>query len=193
MAITQISQVQVRRGLNEDLPQLAAGELGWSTDTLQLYIGNGSTGSPDFAPSLGQTEILTQYSILDFTTGFAGNVITLQGNVVTLQNEITALQNSVGTDNSTTLNSLTNYVTSFSANNAVVNYTLNQGASQRTGVIKVDRVAGSATVGYDEEYSQSGSTDVVMGITANTGYTTIWANTLTATGSLTYRITSLSS
>lgn len=62
MAITQISQVQVRRGLNEDLPQLASGELGWSLDTRQLYIGNGTL--VEGAPSEGLTEILTQYSDL---------------------------------------------------------------------------------------------------------------------------------
>ena len=62
MAIVQISQIQVRRGLNQDLPQLASGEMGWSTDTRQLYIGNGVTGSPDYAPVEGFTEILTQHS-----------------------------------------------------------------------------------------------------------------------------------
>ena len=60
MAILQISQMQVRRGLNQDLPQLASGELGWSLDTRQLYIGNGTIA--EGAPSLGVTEILTQYS-----------------------------------------------------------------------------------------------------------------------------------
>ena len=36
MSIVQISQIQVRRGLNQDLPQLASGELAWSNDTRQL-------------------------------------------------------------------------------------------------------------------------------------------------------------
>jgi hypothetical protein len=62
MAIVQISRIQVRRGLNENLPQLAAGEMGWSTDTQQLYIGNGVTDAPDFAPAEGVTEILTEYT-----------------------------------------------------------------------------------------------------------------------------------
>ena len=62
MAIVQISRIQVRRGLNENLPQLAAGEMGWSTDTQQLYIGNGVTSAPDFAPAEGITEILTEYT-----------------------------------------------------------------------------------------------------------------------------------
>ena len=62
MAIVQISQIQVRRGLQQDLPQLASGEMGWSTDSRRLYIGNGVTGEPDYAPSEGVTEVLTQYS-----------------------------------------------------------------------------------------------------------------------------------
>lgn len=60
MAITQISQVKVRRGLNQDLPQLASGEMGWSLDTRQLYIGNGTLA--EGAPEIGVTEILTEYS-----------------------------------------------------------------------------------------------------------------------------------
>lgn len=62
MAIVQISQIQIRRGLQQDLPQLASGEMGWSTDTRQLYIGNGIIGAPDYAPTEGVTEILTEYS-----------------------------------------------------------------------------------------------------------------------------------
>lgn len=60
MAIVSISRIQHRRGLQQDLPQLAAAELGWSLDSQRLYIGNGpiSEGSP----RLGNTEVLTQYS-----------------------------------------------------------------------------------------------------------------------------------
>ena len=60
MAVTQISRIQQRRGLQQDLPQLASAELGWSLDTRQLYIGNGTTA--EGAPTAGVTEILTQYS-----------------------------------------------------------------------------------------------------------------------------------
>lgn len=62
MAIVQISQMQIRRGLNQDLPQLASGEMGWSLDTRQLYIGNGTL--TEGAPSTGVTEILTEFSDL---------------------------------------------------------------------------------------------------------------------------------
>lgn len=60
MAIVQISQITNRKGLAIDLPQLAGAELGWSTDTRQLWIGNGTLA--DGAPVVGNTEILTEFS-----------------------------------------------------------------------------------------------------------------------------------
>ena len=60
MAIVQISQITQRKGLQADLPQLAGAEFGWSTDTRQLYIGNGTLA--DGAPVIGNTEILTEFS-----------------------------------------------------------------------------------------------------------------------------------
>jgi len=61
MAVIQISKVQVRRGLQENLPQLDGGEMGWSTDERRLYIGNGTLS--EGAPEIGVTEILTEYSV----------------------------------------------------------------------------------------------------------------------------------
>ena len=69
MAIVQISQITNRKGLAVNLPQLAGAELGWSTDTRQLWIGNGTIA--DGAPVVGNTEILTEFSdILNFTTTY---------------------------------------------------------------------------------------------------------------------------
>ena len=70
MAIVQISRITQRKGLLEDLPQpLAGAELGWATDTRQLYIGNGEL--VDGAPVVGNTEVLTEFSdILAFNTGY---------------------------------------------------------------------------------------------------------------------------
>jgi Pectate lyase superfamily protein/Major tropism determinant N-terminal domain len=74
MAVVQISKIQVRRGLEQDLPNLASAEFGWSVDTRKLYIGNGTL--TEGAPSEGRTEVLTQHtpilSILKNYT-FAGN------------------------------------------------------------------------------------------------------------------------
>ena len=60
MAIVQISRITNRRGLQQDLPQLAPGELGWCLDTRLLFIGNGTI--EEGSPALGNTEVLTEYS-----------------------------------------------------------------------------------------------------------------------------------
>jgi hypothetical protein len=60
MAVVQISRIQHRRGLQENFPQLASAELGWSVDKRRLFIGNGTV--EEGAPTTGVTEILTEYS-----------------------------------------------------------------------------------------------------------------------------------
>ena len=62
MPIVSISKIQHRYGLTENLPQLSAAELGWAIDQRRLFIGNGPTS--EGAPSIGNTEILTEYSDL---------------------------------------------------------------------------------------------------------------------------------
>jgi hypothetical protein len=73
MAVTQISRIQHRRGLEQDLPQLSSAELGWSVDTRQLYIGNGTL--EEGAPLVGVTRILTEHDVADITsnTSFYSN------------------------------------------------------------------------------------------------------------------------
>ena len=60
MAIVQISRITQRKGLSENLPQLAGAEFGWVIDQRRLFIGNGTI--QEGAPAIGNTEILTQYS-----------------------------------------------------------------------------------------------------------------------------------
>ena len=73
MAIVQISRIQHRRGLAQNLPQLSHAELGWVTDSRSLYIGNGPTSSG--APIVGNTQVLTEHSnivsLLNYT--YEGN------------------------------------------------------------------------------------------------------------------------
>ena len=73
MAIVQISRIQHRRGLAENLPQLSHAELGWVTNTRELYIGNGPLSAG--APVVGNTAILTEHSdlagLINFT--YEGN------------------------------------------------------------------------------------------------------------------------
>ena len=60
MPIVQISRITNRKGLQENLPQLAGAELGWSIDQRRLFIGNGTL--QEGAPVIGNTEILTEFS-----------------------------------------------------------------------------------------------------------------------------------
>ena len=68
MPIVQISRIQHRRGKRADLPQLAAGELGYVIDEQRLFIGNGTVA--DGAPAVGNTEIMTAGSSA-FTTALS--------------------------------------------------------------------------------------------------------------------------
>lgn len=60
MAIVQVSRITNRKGLTENLPQLAGAELGWAVDSRRLFIGNGTL--QEGAPVIGNTEILTEFS-----------------------------------------------------------------------------------------------------------------------------------
>ncbi len=60
MAVLQLSRITHRKGLAENLPQLAGAELGWVLDERRLFIGNGTI--VDGAPVIGNTEILTEFS-----------------------------------------------------------------------------------------------------------------------------------
>jgi len=70
VAIVQISRITQRKGLFNDLPEpLASAELGWATDTRQLFIGNGTLA--EGAPIIGNTEVLTEFSdILNYATEY---------------------------------------------------------------------------------------------------------------------------
>ena len=193
MAIVQISRIQHRRGLDADLPNLASAELGWSVDTRKLYIGNGTI--EEGAPSLGKTEILTQYSILDFESSYTANILALQSNVVLINSNIVSLTNRVTTLEAGTLSYVStslsagasnNRITTITSNNAVIDYTLSQGSTVRTGSITVSN--SNSIVSFNEDYTETGITDIVFSMNANV--TTANLNyTSTNSGNLLYRIT----
>jgi hypothetical protein len=66
MAIVQISKIIHRIGSQVDLPQLDTGEIGFSTDTRRLFIGNDPILYPPDPNGTTQTEILTEQSSVDF-------------------------------------------------------------------------------------------------------------------------------
>lgn len=82
MAVVQISRIQHRRGLQQDLPNLASAELGWSLDDRRLFIGNGLIG--EGAPVEGRTEILTEHTdILSLANGYTFKGLSAGFQVVT--------------------------------------------------------------------------------------------------------------
>ena len=84
MAIVSVSRMQVRRGLYENLPQLASGELGWAVDQRRLFVGNGTL--EEGAPFIGNTEVLTVEGGNEIILGIyiigAGGEVTLLGGQV---------------------------------------------------------------------------------------------------------------
>lgn len=71
MSVTQISQIQIRRGPESELGVLSGGELGWATDTQRLFIGNGTL--EEGAPIVGNTEILTINNLLALAAAGTGS------------------------------------------------------------------------------------------------------------------------
>lgn len=67
MAIVQISKIQQRTGANIDLPQLDVGEFGFATDERRLYIGNDTELYPPESGLTSQTEVLTEFSRINFS------------------------------------------------------------------------------------------------------------------------------
>lgn len=176
MAIVQISQITNRKGLAVDLPQLAGAELGWSTDSRQLFIGNGTL--EDGAPVIGNTEILTEFS--DIVALIANNRAELQlGTYV-----IKAGQSFAFSDNVTLAEPI------FTVDATVVQaftitYTIKRGTAFRTGTVFVatesnpltpsndlntmDQNAENKTTGFDFVITQTGGTVTVGYTTTSTG------------------------
>ena len=159
MAVIQISKIQVRRGLQENLPQLASGELGWSVDERRLYIGNGTLA--EGAPTVGVTEIITEYS----EDNNAANITLLQSNVNILQSYASLTSNNVA---KTTLVLANN--TSSATNTALtltdsltnlIDYRITRGIEARVGTIKVTQISGNVAV-VDDEYTETGDTGVIL-------------------------------
>ena len=190
MAIVQISQIQIRRGLNQDLPQLASAEMGWSVDTQQLYIGNGSIA--EGAPQTGVTEIMTKRSIAQATAGFNANIAAIYANVTAVQNSFSAFQTvllgNVALPTTATLAAgSSGSITGFASNDVIISYSLTQqsGTLQRTGTIVASRIGSS--VYYSDDYVETSTSDIVLGVTANSTQGNLYYSTTTST-TMTYVI-----
>jgi hypothetical protein len=167
VAIVQISRITNRKGLQENLPQLAGAELGWSIDQRRLFIGNGTL--EEGAPVIGNTEILTEFSD-----------IVAQPTVAELLNNI-ASPNILFSEDANT-------VKAFS-----VNYTIIRGTTYRTGTIMVAAGSISGPISYNDNFVENASTGITLTVTQvdstiNVNYTS--TNT-GLSGSISYLVNNL--
>jgi hypothetical protein len=184
MAVIQISKIQVRSGLQQDLPQLDTGEFGWSIDTRQLYIGNGTTA--EGAPTPGITEILTEFSQGLLST----NISDLQSNVANLQANVTSINSLISglgissvrladaTSSVTTLPNTVISLTSLKSN--TIDYTITRGSTARVGTIKATQYLGTTV--WEDDYSETANTGVILSF-LTTGNVANLAFVTTSTGS----------
>ena len=151
MAIVQVSRITNRKGLAENVPQLAGAEFGWAIDERRLFIGNGTL--QEGAPVIGNTEVLTEYSdVFAGRTQFSfGDYIVNAGTTATLAN-----------------NAVTQTVFTIDANTIPafeVKYMIRRGVYTRTGTYIVvgstDGTGGSLTTS-DANPVQNGSTGVTF-------------------------------
>ena len=164
MAVIQISKIQVRRGLQENLPQLASGELGWSIDERRLFIGNGTL--TEGAPEVGVTEILTEYSNVALGSG---------GSSTTAANLLVKTETLI--DNTTA--NLAN-VSIATVTSRIVDYNIIRGTNTRVGSIKVTNLAGSPVI--EDDYTQTADLGVTLTFVADSS-NVILQYTTTSTGS----------
>jgi hypothetical protein len=139
--------------------------MGWSIDTQQLYIGNGTIA--EGAPATGVTEILTEYSILDFTNSITSNIALINANVAAVASNVAILQNNASSITKILLPSSSGVIAnSMTGNNATITYTLTQANSlQRTGIFKLSRIG--STIVYNDDYNETATSDIVLSATAN--------------------------
>ena len=138
MAIVQISRITNRKGLQENLPQLAGAELGWSIDTRRLYIGNGTL--QEGAPEIGNTEILTEFS-----------EIIPPPNVVELLNNISA-PSTIFSEDANTTKAFT------------VNYAIIRDTTYRTGTLSVVAGSVSGPVAFNDNFIENASTGITLAV-----------------------------
>jgi hypothetical protein len=142
MAIVQISQIKHRRGTNENLPQLGSAELGWSVDTQQLYIGNGTLA--EGAPEIGNTEILTELSAA-------------RGQIPGLPSSYTQ------TITSNTTANIASAAFDSSYPGVTINYVVQRGSNVRNGFIRISQYL--TNLAYDEEYTETADIAVTLAVT----------------------------
>lgn len=151
MAIVQISQIKHRRGLQENLPQLASAELGWSIDSRRLYIGNGSLA--EGAPETGNTEILTQYSNIPGVTSYT-----------------------MVLDNNTANVTVANMAFDSTQPGIMVDYKIDRAGDVRVGTLRIAQLL--SALNWDEDYTETNDIGITFNVyTVSNVYAQVTATT----------------
>lgn len=179
MAVITVSKIQVRSGLQEDLPALDTGEFGWCVDTQRLFIGKGTL--QEGAPTTGVTEILTEFSAgsintsIDLLNANIANLNAYLANVSSILSNITPVTEQV-LDNQSTIVNIGN-VAIDSLSSKVIDYNITRNTAVRIGTISVTNYLTSVV--FNDEYTETADTGVTLYFTGNVetniavlGYTT---------------------
>jgi len=184
MAIVQISQITNRKGLAENLPQLAGAEFGWSTNTRQLWIGNGTL--EDGAPIIGNTEILTEFSNISALFSSTQTQFS-QGTYTRLNGQAVTVLDDSSTTGIFTIDTALTPTFCF-------DYSISRNNTFRTGTVRVAS-AGSASLAYTSwsdasSFIQNADTGVTISVSqALTTITVSYSTTSTGfNGTLNYSI-----
>lgn len=168
MAIVQISQIKHRRGLQENLPQLASAELGWSLDSRRLYIGNGSLD--EGAPETGNTEILTEYSNIPGVTSYTQTLTNNTSNVA-----------------------VANMAFDSTEPGLILDYRVDRAGNVRVGSLRISQL--NTNLAWDDDYTETTDIGVTLNVyTISSTYAQVTATT-TNTGinaNLTFTVNSIS-
>jgi hypothetical protein len=179
VAIVQVSRITNRKGLAENVPQLAGAELGWAIDERRLFIGNGTL--QEGAPVIGNTEVLTEYSDV-----FAGRTQFSFGNYIVDAGTTATLANNATTETVFTIDA--DSIPAFE-----VKYMIRRGVYTRTGTYIVvgstDGTSGTLTTS-DANPVQNGSTGVTFIVSESASIITFAYSTTNTgvTGTLYYTI-----
>lgn len=144
MAIVQISQIKHRRGVAENLPQLASAELGWAVDSQELYIGNGTLA--EGAPEVGNTRILTENDLP------AVGVFVLAD----------ALANNTSANANVTANTGNVLYFANSTPSITVDYSIQRGTDYKTGQLKI--ASNTTAVSYSDTFVESANIGVTLSV-----------------------------
>lgn len=173
MAVIQISKIQVRRGLQENLPSLSPGEFGWSVDQRRLYIGNGTLA--EGSPATGVTEVLTEFN----SESLSANVTALESNVTVIQSQLGVPRSSETLTDNTTANTS---VLVESLKTEMIDYNIVRGTDVRIGTLKIGQYNGTAgTVNYEDDYTETSDVGVTWDFAAN-ATSVVLQYTTTSTG-----------